>query len=296
MAEHLGVAPERFGVFHAILRGSCILSRAGQRPITLAAGDVVVYPRAVDHGLADSPATEMMSIVALLRRGQTHEDIHAQMASGDGPATTMLCGYFSYDRGGVHPLLEDLPSELILQDRRGPTKERIDMTIRFIASEAENVGPGHPVVLTRLTDILFIQVVRSWIANGHGSAGWMKALADEPTRAALAAIHSEPNHAWTVESLSSIAKMSKSAFSRRFHQLVGHPPLGYLTRWRLQLACEDLRSSGMRTLEIAERAGYSSEAAFSRAFRRYVGVTPGQYRSGQGPIDPLKCDMEEPAA
>ena len=131
----------------------------------------------------------------------------------------------------------------------------------------------------RLTDILFIQVVRSYIEqlNGHGG-GWLRALRDPHVSKALAAVHAEPSRPWTVAELARTAGVSRTVLARRFHELVGEPPLQYLTRWRMQKATEDLTQSARPLIEVAERAGYGSEAAFSRVFKRVMGTPPATYR------------------
>ena len=164
-----------------------------------------------------------------------------------------------------------------------PEAEWAQSTLRLMAIETRERRAGGETVVTRLADILVIQGIRSWLARGEGmQKGWLSALRDERIGRAVLAMQREPGATWTVESLARSVSMSRSAFAARFHELVGETPLEYLTRWRMQSAARALRESGDAVIEIAERFGYGSEAAFSRAFRRVMGETPGRCRRDSG--------------
>jgi AraC-like DNA-binding protein len=150
--------------------------------------------------------------------------------------------------------------------------------VRLIARESAFRQPGVEVVLNRLTELLFIQVIRLWIAQqAEASVGWVGALRDQPISAALGLIHQSPEYKWTVKELAEAAALSRSAFSARFTELVGEPPLTYLTRWRMLRATRLLKNE-VRMETIAELLGYESEAAFRKAFKREVGLPPARYR------------------
>jgi AraC-like DNA-binding protein len=152
--------------------------------------------------------------------------------------------------------------------------------VRLMITEAERGGVGGEVVLDRLGDALFVLAVRVAMARGEANRGFLAALADRHLHLALRAIHADPARSWPLESLAREAGLSRSAFATRFHALAGLTPMGYLRRWRMQLAAEWLRDGGLPLIEIAERLGYGSEAAFSRAFKRELGSSPGQIRRG----------------
>ena len=152
-------------------------------------------------------------------------------------------------------------------------------TLRFISREAKALRPGGETVITRLADILVIEMIRDWM-DSEPERGWLAALRDEQVGRALGSIHREPGRRWTVAALAEQAAMSRSAFSARFSELVGEPPLHYLTRWRMQLARMRLRETSDPISVVARGLGYRSEAAFCRAFRRLFGVSPGSVRRG----------------
>jgi AraC-like DNA-binding protein len=157
--------------------------------------------------------------------------------------------------------------------------EWIQSTLRLMAIEAKERRPGGETVITRLADILVIQAVRSWIATDPAAqAGWLGALQDRQIGHAIALIHREPARPWTVESLANEVAMSRSAFAARFTELVGEPAMHYVGRWRMHVASTWLKEEDAPLSEMASRLGYESEAAFSRAFRRFLGCAPGAVR------------------
>ena len=156
-------------------------------------------------------------------------------------------------------------------------------TLRLIADEARELRPGHEAVLTRLGDVLVIQAIRSWIeANPLTRSGWLGALRDPQIGRAISLIHRDPGRGWTLAELAREVAMSRSAFAARFTELVGEPMMHYVTRWRMSLAFEALQDGGATVAEVAGRFGYRSEAAFSRAFKRVVAISPGAIQRTAG--------------
>ena len=161
--------------------------------------------------------------------------------------------------------------------------EWIQSTLRFMAAEARQLRPGGETSITRLADILVIQVIRSWIDQDPAAqTGWLGALQDRQIGRAIAFIHRDPARAWTLASLADEVAMSRSAFAARFTLLVGEPAMRYLARWRMHLAQTWLAADDLGLAEVAGRLGYQSEAAFSRAFKRFMGVSPGAVRRAAG--------------
>ncbi len=151
--------------------------------------------------------------------------------------------------------------------------------MRLLLDETDRDRAGHEVLADRLVDALLIYVLRWWVdRRAEGSAGWLGALADPAVGRVLAVVHEEPTRRWTVEELAARVGMSRAVFARRFSELVGVPPLAYLTRWRIELARRRLRDSSNSVAEIAAAVGYDSEFSFSRAFKREVGLPPSAYR------------------
>jgi AraC-like DNA-binding protein len=161
----------------------------------------------------------------------------------------------------------------------------LETSLQFMASEMASGQPGAETVVSRLADILFVQAVRAHLAQGRaGATGWLRAIVDPRIGPALSLIHQRPEEPWTVEALASRVAMSRSAFAARFTALVEEPPLTYLTRWRMHRATRLLRTSPANVGEIAARVGYEAEAAFNKAFKRWIGVPPGAYRRAPTPV------------
>jgi AraC-like DNA-binding protein len=155
----------------------------------------------------------------------------------------------------------------------------VEATLRQLAAEVRGQQPGNELVVSRLTDILLVQVLRAWLAeSGEVEGNWLAALRDRHVGKAMSLIHGEPAHAWTVKELASRAGLSRSPFAARFVRLTGVSPMAYLSRVRMQKAAGLLRSQGASLADAAAASGYQSEAAFSKAFRRHFGAPPGQYR------------------
>ncbi|MFI1585111.1 AraC family transcriptional regulator [Embleya sp. NPDC020630] len=202
---------------------------------------------------------------------------------GPVPTTVTLCGAYHLDPARAHPLLDDLPDVVHLPARVGARPE-LRAAVDLLAVELEAARTGADVAVPALLDTLLVYILRAWFTTAPAAeasvSGWAAALSDQMVAAALDAMHREPGHPWTVESLGARVGLSRAAFARRFTGLVGRPPLAYLTWWRLTLAARLLRESATPLSTVAERVGYTSEFAFATAFRRQFGQAPGRYRRG----------------
>lgn len=264
-----------FAQFHLIVRGQCFLQdQHHTKPLALSGGDIVVFPTGETHSLCDRPGRRLhpgRKVVESLQRGET-------IFKGDGPATTLVCGHFEFDRTLDHPFLRDLPSLIHLTDTDRRQLRWLETSTNIIIQEAGSANPGADVVVNRLTEVLFIQIVRAYMLQNEVSEGYLAALKDGQISEALRIIHSAPQISWTLENIARNIGMSRSAFARRFKQLVGLTPMDYLTRWRMEKARELLNNRKLSIIDIAEQVGYLSEAAFSRAFKRRFRQTPGALR------------------
>ncbi len=190
----------------------------------------------------------------------------------------VLCGAFRLERPEAFPLLHSLPKVIHIPAQQGQMAPGFTEIVGLIAREAAAPRLGTEVMLRRLTELLFIQVIRIWAEQQAGvSRGWLAALHDQSISTALGLLHQSPERAWKVEELAAAAALSRSVFSTRFTQLVGEPPIKYLTRWRMYRATRLLKNN-IEVKEIAELLGYESEAAFRKAFKREVGIPPARYR------------------
>lgn len=191
-----------------------------------------------------------------------------------------MCGGIQFAGPLAHPLLELLPRVLLLRrEERAGTHAWLDATLTMLEAEALSLRPGSVAVMTRLADILVLQTIRAWLERDESRRlGWLRALSDPDIGRALALIHRCAEEPWTVSSLAKEVHLSRSVFSDRFSRVVGMSAMQYVTRWRMFLAGSWIREEHMSASEVAHRLGYSSEAAFSRAFKRYLQVPPGTFR------------------
>jgi len=271
--------------FHAVARGCGWLKVEGQDgELAVSAGDLVLLPHGHAHVIRDDPGTQSAPLEQIVAANPLENGIRLKM--GDrGPLTVLLCGGFELEGGALNPFLANLPSVIHIRASKRRRIPWLEMTLRQLDLETRTIGPGGQTLISRLSDILFIQAVRAYFngfAGEHHAAGtdsrWIRALKDRQIGAAIALLHRQPEHRWRVSSLASKVGMSRSSLSARFHQLVGDPPLKYLAKWRTLRAAWILRTSDATLAEIATRVGYESEIALSRAFKRFMGVSPGAYR------------------
>ncbi|MEV8019410.1 AraC family transcriptional regulator [Streptomyces sp. NPDC086554] len=272
----LRFAPSNGAGFHVVLQGSAWLLPAGDgaEPVGLGPGDVVFLSHGRGHGLASAPD-------APLEDFSLAPDGSWPKTEGDGTATTvLLCGAYQLDRARAHPLLAELPEVVHLPARVGEHAS-LRAAVELLGAELADAQPGSDAVIPALLDTMLLYILRAWWLRGQSAGhatGWAAALRDPSVRAALYAIHDDPARPWTVEELGARAGLSRAAFARRFAASVGASPLAYLTWWRMTTAGRLLREEDLPLRRVAERAGYTSEFAFSRAFKREFGVAPGQYR------------------
>jgi AraC-like DNA-binding protein len=195
----------------------------------------------------------------------------------------MICGAIRFDQPSARHLIEVLPETLHIEAAGTSPDSWIQSLLRLMAMEAKELRPGGEEVITRLSDILVIQAIRTWLeADPAARTGWLGALHDPQLGRALALIHRQPDRAWTVADLANELAMSRSAFSARFTKVVGEPVMQYVTRWRMQVALRSFEDGQSTTAELARKLGYRSEAAFARAFKRVLGVSPGAAKKRRG--------------
>ena len=274
---HYDFAASKDSMFHVLSFGGAYLQVEGEEePIRVEDGDVVLFPTGHPHSLYDDPTSPLTRVVHLDYNPQRGYEVVDR--EGEGSKLLLLCGAFHFEYPNDFPLLQRLPKLIHIPGARGRMEQGFADIVRLIARESASQQPGAEVVLRRLTELLFIQVIRLWIAQqAEASVGWVGALRDQPISEALGLIHQSPERRWKVKDLAEAAALSRSAFSARFTELVGEPPLTYLTRWRMLRATRLIKNE-VRMETIAELLGYESEAAFRKAFKREVGLPPARYR------------------
>jgi AraC-like DNA-binding protein len=263
--------------FHVVGGADSWLLRYGRAPIALADGDLVVLPGGAEHRIASDPDQTPVADIRIGSDVPATCEVKCYLTGGD--RRLLICGTFDLQQRDRHPLIALLPDLIHIRREAGPSAEWLNATLSLLAVEAGSDRPGSETLVRRLADVLFVQVIRTWIDDGDNPArGWLRALRDPQIGASLQAIHRAPDRDWSVETLAREVAMSRSAFAARFTQLVGEPPVNYLRGWRLHWAAGRLEDSDLPLAAIADQCGYGSEAAFSKAFRRQFGVNPGAYR------------------
>jgi|SRR5262245_35342278 len=281
----LYIAEESGVPFFILTKGSCflVIEELKIRQY-LKAGDFIIITKRCACKVSDSPQSEITDLQEWLRRNPPRPDGTFKV-EGTGEITNFIGGTFFFENHESHPLLKVLPTFLYFSGKsdsaegNGKVVGWFDTTLDFIISEVISHKPGTETILTRLSDILFIQAVRAYASTVSGEQpNWFAAATDPQIGEAIANIHRTPQSPWTVEQLATLSGMSRSAFANRFTKLVGEPPLRYLSRWRMHKAIEMIHESRLTTAEIASLVGYESEAAFSKAFKKWNGKGPGAYR------------------
>ncbi|MEW2615388.1 AraC family transcriptional regulator [Streptomyces sp. NPDC047880] len=276
--------------FHVVLGGACWLLSPGGTPVRLTAGDVVLLPHGVVHGMSDSPDRTVDQLPPdLTTTGPTSlmTEIGAELAQADDADdhTLLLCGAYRLDRGVVHPFLRNLPEVIHLPARLG-RHASLHATIDLLSSDVTEGRPGADVALPALLDLLLVHALRAWLEEQcpQEAGGWCAALKDPAVAAALDRIHRDPAHPWTVHELAAAVGLSRTTFSARFSTYVGQSPMAYLTWWRLSSAARLLRESAAPLAGIARQVGYGSEFTFAHAFKRQFGTAPGSFRRGHAAL------------
>jgi len=271
-----GTGADHLICYHAILEGECWVELEGEKPLKLVAGDIIVLPHGDTHVLATQVGMRKAPNMALYRRPED-ERLPSRIAlnTEGGERAHFVCGFLACDSRPYNPLLTALPRMIRVSDHAsGP------LGAYFRAALAESKGRmGAESMLGRISELMFVDVVRRHLESLPESRTiWLSGLRDAYVGRALTALHESPARDWTLESLAQAAALSRSAFAERFAQYVGQPPMQYLTHWRMQLATNYLRSGHESIAAIANRVGYDSEAAFSRAFKKVVGKPPSEWR------------------
>lgn len=264
--------------FHLVTEGRAIVRVEGCDPVRLEPGDIVVLPRGDAHILANGAAKRLVDTSALLPE-ILKGSVLVERGGGAGPVTRFYCGYIGCDRRAERIFLAGLPSVFKVPVRGGGGGEWIESAIRHLVAETESSGPGSRALLAKLAEALFVETLRRYMAQlREGEKSWLAAARDPAIGTALASIHRDPTHAWTVAELAKRAGVSRTVFAERFVEALDQTPLAYLARWRLWLGATQLQTTDDSVLEVALKVGYESEAAFNRAFKREFGLPPARYR------------------
>lgn len=282
--------------YHMIAKGNGWAAVSGEAPAKLAVGDIVMFPQGDGHVISSAPGVEPVPRTAewVLETCQTPKPMpityhHGAVDVGSLPVedadTIAICGFLGCDLRPFNPLVAALPRVLHLPASR--TGGWVARVIEQAVAESSNRRPGGDAVLERLSEMMFVDAARRYLDGlPEDATGWLAGLRDRFVGKALALMHERPDHAWSVDELAREVGLSRSALHERFVQYLGHPPMHYLASWRIQLGSRLLRESNRNVATIALDVGYDSEAAFSRAFKRVVGMPPAAWRKAQGNATP----------
>lgn len=261
--------------FYFISSGSAWLKPLGAAPVHVSCGDMVLLPHGTGHVVGDEVATPAVPIGSVI---DAHFDRDKSVLDygGDGPPASVVGGLFHFEGGSLAAIMAALPLVVHLPAGAGKTPDWLHALTHFLVKESHDVAPGSSLMISRLIDLLVIRTLRTWAANQAHPNSWLGAIGDERIGRALNAIHAAPYAPWTVEQLASLAAMSRSIFAERFMARVGEAPLQYVKRLKLTLAADMLAGGALRVTQVAERVGYASDAAFSRAFKAQFGYAPSE--------------------
>ena len=271
---------EHLIAYHVVTEGRCFANIIGEAPIPVEAGEVIVFTKCDPHVLASSPGMRAdpagPNAIDAIAGSQLPFFVNY---GGDGPPSAKLvCGYLACDAQPFNPLLDNLPQVIKSGDSRGGDAPWLGQFMRFAVTEFADKRAGGESVLARLSELMFIEVVRQHLeALPPEQAGWLAGLRDPFVGKALSLMHADPARSWTIEELAKDVGQSRSVLAERFASLVGSPPMHYLAHWRMQMAARLLSGGGANIATVAAEIGYGSEAAFSRAFKKMVGVPPSTW-------------------
>jgi AraC-like DNA-binding protein len=267
--------------YHVLTAGACWGGLVGETAFRLEAGDIIVFPQGDPHVISSKPGMRGQADEAP-RLAQSHRLPVAIQRDGGGPERAeLICGFFGCDARPFNPLLSALPRAIHAPRRDASDQVLVDL-VKLALAESTAHRAGGEVALARLSELLFVEVVRRYVSTlPPEHVGWFAGLRDNGIGAALAKIHEKPAHGWSLEELARNVGMSRSVLAERFTHLVGLAPMQYLAQWRMQLAATMLSDTSMGLAEIADQVGYGSEAALSRAYKRWVGVAPADWRRGR---------------
>ena len=273
LAELLAQDAERLIVFHKIRSGRAWVVANGHR-VDLEAGDFAILPSSHHHLIGSPESVEPVQIAELLPPAPWN-GIPVLRHGGDGEATEMVCGYFSCDELLFNSFLRSLPSVIKVRPT-GAAAALLDAGLAYAMEDGELAGGV--ITVKRVPELLLVEALRLYSEQSAVSTGSLAAIGDPIVSRALKLLHEDPAADWSVDELARQANTSRSVLGERFRDLLGQSPIRYLVEWRMQLAAGLLRSTDLKLAAVAERAGYGSEAAFSRAFHRHLGRSPAQWR------------------
>lgn len=265
--------------YHYVVEGEMRVRVEGGEAFELRAGDVVLFPRNDLHLLGSDLGRPPVMARDLIEPPRDGELSSIRYKGGDGARSRVVCGFLGCDGAQENPVISTLPAAIRLSIEESGGAEWIRSTFQYAADELAVGRPGSETVLAKLSELLFVEAVRRYAESlPEGETGWLAGLRDPHVARALALLHRGLHRPWTADELGREVGLSRSALTERFTRLIGVAPMHYLASWRMQVAAQELRSRNASLLQVANKVGYESEAAFSRAFKKAFGTAPATWR------------------
>ena len=267
-------------MFHIVTHGGCWLRFPDYEDVYLKPGELALMPRGEGHFISSDVSVNCQPFFEI-PVSKINDRFEFMRYGGGGDKTLLTCGVLSFDHIVGEKLIAQLPPLIHMKSDGGQLESTLKALIQLMSEEAEMLGVGGETVVAHLADIIVIKAIRYWIEHSpEASKGWLGALRHPKIGKALAVMHAHPETAWTIDRLAAQAGMSRSGFSAKFTEVIGVSAKQYLTEWRMNLARMKIMQSPVPLIELAEELGYTSEAAFSRAYKRIFGVPPLRQRHG----------------
>jgi AraC-like DNA-binding protein len=282
MAAKIAAGAQHLLLYHLVIEGSAVIEFPDATTIELAPGDVIVFPHGdVHHMSSGKGATRPFPNYGITAKIQAR-DVSPLKAGGGGAVSRFVCGYLTCDPDLCEPILGGLPAAFKVNIRADRSGHWLENSIGHLVDEAASGRVGREAMLAKLSEALFVDTLRRYVATlPEQQVGWLAGARDPVVGKSLALLHGRVAHPWTIADLADEVGISRSALVDRFTRYLAEPPMTYLTRWRLRLALKSLERTSRGVADIAATVGYESEAAFSRAFKREFGQPPGRYRRGR---------------
>lgn len=279
LAKHFAPQAEHVIIFHLLTEGRAFCRLENGDEVTLNAGDIVMVPHGDHHVLGNGAGVRAVNDSEQLR-DVIAQGLNLLRMGGGGEITKFVCGYMACDPELSKSFLSGLPPLFKVNIRNDASGRWLENSIRFSVSEAGAPKPGSEAVLAKLSEVLFVETLRGYIANlPAGQTGWLAGARDAEVGKALALMHRDLAKSWTLATLAHEVGLSRSVLAARFRHYLNETPMAYLTRWRLQMGAQMLNSSNYSVAQIASEVGYESEAAFNRAFKREFESPPARFRA-----------------
>ncbi|MGH8234980.1 MAG: cupin domain-containing protein, partial [Rhodanobacteraceae bacterium] len=260
--------------FHVVLEGTCWMRHGSADWFAVGAGDAVVMPHGDQHHLADEPGRITVPFASMLGGRSVLELRHERFETGNGGTTSLICGFLGCDRHAFEPLFRSLPPTFKFK-----LGSQLDSIVRYAVVDTLDNRPGSASLRVRFAELLFMEALRWYMESLPANAtGWLAGLRDPLVGRAMHALHQAPCRRWSVDDLANATASSRSVLAERFREVIGEPPMHYLTRLRMQLAARRLGESRQSVASVANEVGYESSAAFQRAFKRCFGTPPATWR------------------